>query len=76
LSSVKSIKFDVFGRPVLVVKAEGSWSVFYLGPEGKRRPAHDIVVPESVTEAEIERYLADVRHEWATERHPDVRRLG
>ncbi len=73
---MKSMKFDVFGRPVLVVKAEAGWSVFYLGPEGKSRPAHDIVVPEFVTEAEIERYLADVCHEWATERHPDVRRLG
>jgi hypothetical protein len=73
---MKSMKFDVFGRLVLAVKDEAGWSVFYLGPEGKSRPTHNIVVPESVAEAEMERYLADLCHEWATERHPDVRRLA
>jgi hypothetical protein len=72
---MKSIRFDVFGRRVLVVESEAGWSVFYLGTEGKRRPAHDIRVPPSVSESELERYLADLCHEWATERYPDVRRL-
>jgi hypothetical protein len=72
---MKSIKFDVFGRRVLVVESEAGWSVFYLGPEGKRRPAHDILVPPFVSESELERYLADLCHESATERHPHVRRL-
>ena len=74
--AMKSIKFDVFGRRVLVEESEAGWSVSYLGPEGKRRPAHNILVPPSVSESEIERYLADLCHEWATERHPDVRRLN
>ena len=72
---MKSIRFDVFGRRVLVVGSEAGWSVFYLGSEGKRRPAHDILVPPYVSESELERYLADLCHEWATERHPDVRQL-
>jgi hypothetical protein len=74
-TDMKSLKFDVFGRRVLVVGSENGWSVFYLGTEGKRRPAWDIVVPDSVSEAEVEQYLADLCHEWATERHPDVKRL-
>jgi hypothetical protein len=69
------MKLDVFGRRLLVEESEDGWSVFYLGPEGKRRPAHDIVVPSFLAETEIEGYLADLCHEWATERHPDVKRL-
>jgi hypothetical protein len=42
---MKSLKFNVFGRRVLVVSSEDGWQAFYLGTEGKRRPAIDIVVP-------------------------------
>ncbi len=73
---MKSFKFDVFGRHVLVVEGEKGWLVYYLGTEGKRRLAHDFVIPDFVTEAGLEQYLADLCHEWATERHPEVRRLG
>jgi hypothetical protein len=72
---MKSLKFDVFGRHVLVVETEGGWAAFYLGAEGKRRPAHDIMIPDFMNEVELEGYLADLCHEWATERHPEVRRL-
>jgi hypothetical protein len=72
---MKTYKFDVFGRQVLVLRTEHGWSAFDTGPEGKRRPAHDLVIPASVAEAEIERYLADVCHERATTKHPAVRRL-
>ncbi|NIM98024.1 MAG: hypothetical protein GTO24_08095 [candidate division Zixibacteria bacterium] len=71
----KSIRFDVFGREVLVVNINDRWSVFYLGTDGKRRRAEDIVVPSFITESEIERYLADLCHEWASENYPDVKRL-
>ncbi|NIO03534.1 MAG: hypothetical protein GTN74_02675 [Proteobacteria bacterium] len=71
----KSLKFDVFGRQVLVVKLDDRWSAFYLGTNGKRRRAEDIVVPSFITESEIERYLADLCHEWASEKCPDVKRL-
>ena len=70
-----SLKLDVFGRRVSVVESENGWSVFYLGNEGKRRPATDIVIPQSLSESEIAQYIADLCHEWAAERHPDVKRL-
>ena len=68
------LKFDVFGRKMVVERSETQWSAFYVG-EGKRRLAQDVVIPPSVSESELERYLADLCHEWATERHPAVRRL-
>lgn len=36
---MKSLKFDVFGRYVLVVEKEDGWGAFYLGSEGKRQAA-------------------------------------
>lgn len=72
---MKSLKFNVFGRRVLVVSSEDGWQAFYFGEEGKRRPAIDIVVPSDLEAAAIEQYLDDLCHEWATERHPNVERL-
>ena len=71
----KSIKLDVFGKHILSVRTDEGWSIFYLSDNGKRRPALDIFVPEFVSESEIETYLADLCHEWASEKNPSVRRL-
>ncbi len=49
--------------------------VMYAGSEGKHRIAHDIVIPPDAPEAELERYLADLCHEWALPARSAVRRL-
>jgi len=72
---LKSLIYDVFGRQVLISRTENGWTAWYLGPEGKKRPAPDLVVPKSMPESEMPLYLGDLCHEWATERHPDVKRL-
>ena len=72
----ESIKLDVYGRLVLVTRAKEGWQVYYVSGDGKRRAADDIVIPSFVKEMEIERYLADLCHEWETKDHPEVRRLG
>ena len=71
-----SLKFDVFGQLVLVAASEDGWVAFYMGAEGKRRPAKDIVIPADIPESDIEQYLGDLCHEWATEQHPNVKRLN
>jgi hypothetical protein len=35
----------------------------------------DLVIPDSLGADELQQYLADVFHEYATERNPEVRRL-
>ena len=70
-----AMKFDVFGTPVLVSRANDRWTAYYLGTEGKRRPARDIIVPADTPAAEIELYLSDLCHEWATAQHPAVTRI-
>ena len=72
---MKSIRFDVFGRDIVIVGMDGSWRAFYPGNDGKRRPAKDLPLPPDITESELIRYLDDLCHEWATEQHPKVRRI-
>jgi hypothetical protein len=73
--SSMAIKFDVFGRLMLAERTTTGWQLFYLGDEGKRRPATDLVVPEFISEAELDQYLADIFHESASSKHSTVQRL-
>jgi len=72
---MKTLKFDVYGRFVLIEETAGGWRAFYLGSEGKRRPARDIIVPPNIQESEIAQYLDDLCHEWATDRNNSVNRV-
>jgi len=63
---MKSIKFSVYGRDILVVDNDSGWTAFYPGTEGKRRPATDIVIPPDLPEEELAQYLEDLCHEWAS----------
>ena len=69
------MKLDLFGTPIEVIRARDRWQVFYLGNEGKRRPARDIVVPGTLSEADLLVYLDDLYDEWASDKHPEIRRL-
>ena len=69
-------RFNVFGRRVLLTRRDDQWLAFYLGDEGKRRLANDIVVPSGTAESDLAQYLADLFHEWSSPEHPDVTRLG
>ena len=68
------ITINVYGRLMTVEKRDNGWRVFYPGADGKRRSAEDIVIPDFVGESELENYLSDLCHEWASEKHPTVRR--
>jgi hypothetical protein len=69
------IKFDVYGKRVSILRTSGGWKIDYMSDQGKKRPATDLFIPGFITESELEQYLADLCHEWATERHPNVRRI-
>lgn len=60
------MKLNVFGRELEVVCRDGQWLAFYLGNEGKKRLAGDLVIPVEIDESALLTYLADVYHEWAT----------
>jgi hypothetical protein len=73
---LKKLRFDVFGHQVLIARSNNGWDTFYLGDDGKRRSAPDIVVPSELLESELAQYLDDLCHEWATVQHPDVKQLN
>jgi hypothetical protein len=65
---MKEFRFNIFGSLIAVTGTGGVWRAFYLGTEGKRRPA-DFVVPSDIAEDELCEYLADLFHEDATPRN-------
>jgi len=62
------LKFNIFGTLIAVTGSPGAWQAYYLGAEGKRRPA-DFIVPGDVAEHDLCEYLADLFHEEATPRN-------
>jgi hypothetical protein len=68
-------KFNAYGRVVAAERTPQGWALFDVGAEGKRRIAHDIVVPDFVGADELAQYLADLLHESASPRHPEVTTL-
>ena len=67
-------RFDVFGQVYLIERRGDRWQAYVASSEGKRSPA-GFVVPDFITEPELEQYLRDLFHEHATPWNGDVRRL-
>ena len=57
-------------------KTARGWKLFLLGSEGKKRPVHDLIVPDFIDEKELGSYLADICHEWANDANPEVYRIN
>ena len=69
----KAIKLNVYGKLVLALKSDHGWEIFYQGNDGKRRLADDLFVPSFISEEEIEGYLSDLCHEWATDKRISIK---
>lgn len=69
------MRFSVFGREVIVERRDDGWQAWYPGADGKRRPARDLVIPAALDAAEVQVYLSDLCHEWASPGNADVVRL-
>lgn len=76
LRDADAMLLDVFGKQIQAVKTEGGWDLFEVGHERKRRLLRNVVVPSGLSEKELERFLDDLFHEYATATHPRVRRIG
>ncbi len=70
------MRYSVFGRIIEILKIDEKWEVFFLDLEGKKRPAYDIFIPSSVKEIELENYLDDLLHEWATPQNNKILKIG
>lgn len=76
LGSANDMKLNVFGRVVQVERTGSSWKAYYVGSEGKRRPADDIVIPDHITDETVIEYIEDLCHEWATPKNDRVSIIG
>ncbi len=72
---VKEHRFNIYGKLIAVAETTVGWRTFFLGADGKRRPA-EIVVPVFVAEDELLQYLADLFHESATPSNGEPKRLS
>ena len=69
------MKFSVFGKNIEVIERNSKWVVFYIGNEGKKRLAEDIIVPPDILEDQLIEYLSDLCHEWARPNYSEVKKL-
>ena len=67
-------RFNVFGRLFDIESREGRWSVLAVGDDGKRAPA-GFVIPEFVTDRELEQFLFDLFHEQAAYKKGEIARV-
>ena len=58
----QKLRFDVYGREVLIEREQGHWSAYYLIAAGKRLSAKDIVIPASAAEADMKQHLVHLCH--------------
>ena len=68
-------KFDVFGTAMSVFKKNGEWVLFKESPTSMRCRVYDVIIPAELEVSEIEKYLDDIYHEYANDRHPKVTRI-
>ncbi len=60
------MRFDFYGRFALhVERQDNSWAVFRV-INRRRQAVRDLIIPSTIREDEIERYLDDLLHEHAT----------
>ena len=60
------MKINAYGKIIEIVRGDDKWHVYYLGSEGKKRYANDIVIPSSLKQCDLINYLEDLFHESAS----------
>jgi len=66
------MRVNAYGRIVEIIRTDNSWRVFYIGGEGKKRLAEDIIIPPEIEESNLIAYLEDLLHEWASGKYPHI----
>ncbi|MEY4668282.1 MAG: hypothetical protein RL518_981 [Pseudomonadota bacterium] len=68
-------RFDVYGRIIVIERGPGNtWVAYYQGADGKRGKA-DFPIPARLSSGDLESYLEELFHEWASPERPAVLRL-
>jgi hypothetical protein len=70
--SKKDIKLKAYGKRIDIEFTDGEWIAFYRAGDGKRMRASNLAIPPDLDRDRVVTYIADLLHESATERNPDV----
>lgn len=70
------LKFNVFGKAMSVIRKDQQWLLFNESDTGIRSRVYDVVIPAELTPEELLGYLDDIYHEYSSERHPSIVKIG
>lgn len=70
------IKFSVFGKSMSILKKDEEWQLFNESDTGMRSRVYDVVIPSDLEPTELGTFLDDIYHEYSSEKHPDVIKIG
>jgi len=59
-----------------VLRKNEEWQLFNVSDTSIRARVYDVVIPSDLESTELGSYLDDIYHEYASEKHPNVRELG
>jgi len=68
--------FNVFGKPMSVIKENDQWHLYIESDTSIRRRVYDVVIPSELEENQLASYLDDIFHEWASEKFPSVFKIN
>ena len=59
-----------------VIKKDQEWQLFNESDTGIRSRVYDVIIPTDLAESELDKYLADIYHEYSSEKHSKVKKLN
>lgn len=69
------LKFQVFHQNMSVQRQNEEWLLYRESETSIRARVYDVLIPSDLAEEELARYLADIYHEFASEKYPSVKRI-
>ncbi|EGU41206.1 DUF7661 family protein [Vibrio splendidus] len=69
------LKFQVFHQRMSVQRQNEEWLLYRESETSIRARVYDMSIPSDLAEEELARYLADIYHEFASEKYPSMTRI-
>ncbi|MCG9695331.1 hypothetical protein L1D55_27480 [Vibrio sp. Isolate22] len=63
------LKFQVFHQRMSVQRQNEEWLLYRESETSIRARVYDVIIPSDLAEEELARYLADIYHEFASEKY-------
>ena len=71
----KAIRFDVFGKFMIIERRDDRWLLLSESGTGINSPVPGVEIPSDLEEEELTQFLDDIFHEHASVENPTVIRI-